>query len=264
MGAKELKAAILQEAISGRLVPQIASEGNARDLLEEIRKEKLSHRLDFANAKSGKRKSKKETALAGSNPCDITEDEIPFDIPESWCWCRWGDLSESIQYGYNAPAKETGRIKMVRISDIHENKVFWDSVPYCDISEDEIQTYILKKNDILFARTGGTVGKSFLVQDVPCETIYAGYLIRTHYNSEKLVPQYLKFFMESNLYWEQLKEGTIATAQPNCNGKTLSKMLIPLPPLAEQKRIVAALEKFMPLFEQYEQKEKELTKLLLR
>ena len=243
------KKAILQEAVQGKLVPQIASEGNARDLLEDIRKEKLSHGLDFANAKSGKRKSKKETALAGSNPCDITEEEIPFDIPESWCWCRWGDLSESIQYGYNAPAKETGRIKMVRISDIHENKVFWDSVPYCNISEDEIQTYILKKNDILFARTGGTVGKSFLVQDVPCEAIYAGYLIRTHYNSEKLVPQYLKFFMESNLYWEQLKEGTIATAQPNCNGKTLSKMLIPLPPLAEQKRIVAAIEKMLPLCE---------------
>ena len=243
------KKAILQEAVQGKLVPQKAAEGNARDLLEEIRKEKLSHGLDFANAKSGKKKSKKETALAGSNPCDITEEEIPFDIPESWCWCRWGDLSESIQYGYNAPAKETGRIKMVRISDIHENKVFWDSVPYCNISEDEIQTYILKKNDILFARTGGTVGKSFLVQDVPCEAIYAGYLIRTHYNSEKLVPQYLKFFMESNLYWGQLKEGTIATAQPNCNGKTLSKMLIPLPPLAEQKRIVAAIEKMLPLCE---------------
>ena len=86
MGAKELKAAILQEAISGRLVPQIASEGNARDLLEEIRKEKLSHGLDFANAKSGERKSKKETALADSNPCYIKEDEIPFEIPENWCW----------------------------------------------------------------------------------------------------------------------------------------------------------------------------------
>ena len=250
------KKAILQEAVQGKLVPQIAAEGNARNLLEEIRKEKLSHGLDLRleaslaiNAKSGKKKSKKETALAGSNPCDITEEEIPFDIPENWCWCRWGDLSESIQYGYNAPAKETGRIKMVRISDIHENKVFWDSVPYCNISEDEIQTYILKKNDILFARTGGTVGKSFLVQDVPCEAIYAGYLIRTHYNSEKLVPQYLKFFMESNLYWEQLKEGTIATAQPNCNGKTLSKMLIPLPPLAEQKRIVDVIEKMLPLCE---------------
>ena len=245
MTARDLKNALLQEAVQGKLVPQIVAEGNAKDLLEEIKKEK--EKL----IKEGK--IKKEKPLP-----EITDDEIPFDIPENWCWCRWGDLSESIQYGYNAPAKETGRIKMVRISDIHENKVFWDSVPYCDISEDEIQTYILKKNDILFARTGGTVGKSFLVQNVPCEAIYAGYLIRTHYNSEKLVPQYLKFFMESNLYWEQLKEGTIATAQPNCNGKTLSKMLIPLPPLAEQKRIVAAIEKFMPLIEEYGKKESEL------
>ena len=270
MTAKELKNALLQEAVQGKLVPQIASEGNARDLLEEIRKEKFSH--GFANSygicdgknkktKSSDLRSKSQISVTKKELSEITEDEIPFEIPESWCWCRWGDLSESIQYGYNAPAKETGRIKMVRISDIHENKVFWDSVPYCDISEDEIQTYILKKNDILFARTGGTVGKSFLVQDVPCEAIYAGYLIRTHYNSEKLVPQYLKFFMESNLYWEQLKEGTIATAQPNCNGKTLSKMLIPLPPLAEQKRIVAAIEKFMPLIEEYGKRETELKAL---
>ena len=92
MTAKDLKNALLQEAVQGKLVPQIASEGNARDLLEEIRKEKLSHELDFANAKSGKRKSKKETALAGSNPCDITEEEIPFDIPENWCWCRLGEI----------------------------------------------------------------------------------------------------------------------------------------------------------------------------
>ena len=99
MTAKDLKNALLQEAVQGKLVPQITSEGNARDLLEEIRKEKLSHGLDFANAKSGKRKSKKETALAGSNPCDITEEEIPFDIPESWCWCRLGEISSELGDG---------------------------------------------------------------------------------------------------------------------------------------------------------------------
>ena len=179
--------------------------------------------------------------IGTATPKDITE-EIPFEIPESWVWARWGELSDSIQYGYNAPALQSGRIKMVRISDIHDNKIEWNKVPYCQIKESEIPTYILQKNDILFARTGGTVGKSYLVSDISTEAVYAGYLIRTRYNSELLSPQYLKFFMESSFYWEQLREGTIATAQPNCNGKTLGKMLLPLPPLAEQKRIVAKLE----------------------
>ena len=95
---------------------------------------------------------------------------------------RWGNISESIQYGYNAPAKDKGRIKMVRISDIQNNIVLWDTVPYCEIAESDIGTYLLQTNDILFARTGGTVGKSYLVQEVPEEAIYAGYLIRTRYS----------------------------------------------------------------------------------
>jgi len=168
------------------------------------------------------------------------DDEIPFEIPDSWEWERWGNISDSIQYGYNASAKATGRIKMVRISDIQDNKVTWNTVPYCDITEEDIETYLLEPNDILFARTGGTVGKSYLVTEVPEEAIYAGYLIRTRYNAN-LCPQYLKYFMESPLYWEQLKAGTTATAQPNCNGQTLGRMLIPIPPRAEQKRIVETL-----------------------
>ena len=165
------------------------------------------------------------------------DEEIPFEIPQGWEWERWGNISLSIQYGYNAPALEHGTIKMVRISDIQENKVLWESVPYCMIEESDIETYLLKANDILFARTGGTVGKSFLVEDVPERAIYAGYLIRTRYSS-MLSPRYMKIFMESQVYWEQLKNGTIATAQPNCNGKTLAKMLLPLPPRNEQEKIV--------------------------
>ena len=238
MTPQELKNSILQLAIQGKLVDQRPEEGTAEELYREIQKEKQ------ALIREGK--IKKEKPLP-----DITEEELPFEIPETWKWVRWGDLSESIQYGYNAPAQESGCIKMVRISDIQDGRVLWDSVPYCDIPEKEIPTYLLTANDILFARTGGTVGKSYLVKDVPEESIYAGYLIRTRYSSH-LCPEYMKCFMESQLYWDQLHSGTIATAQPNCNGKTLSRMILPLPPLAEQKRIVAKIEELLPLIDRYE------------
>ncbi len=245
----QLRRSILQWAVQGKLVPQDPSDEPAEKLLERIREEK--QRL----VKEGKIKKDKHESiifrrdnshyekLDGIERC--IDDEIPFEIPDSWVWERWGNISQSIQYGYNAPAKDYGRIKMIRISDIQDNSVLWETVPYCDIKENEISTYLLQPNDILFARTGGTVGKSYLVQEVPEEAIYAGYLIRTRY-SQWLCPQYLKFFMESELYWSQLRNGTIATAQPNCNGKTLGKMLLPIPPLSEQYRI---FEKVNALFD---------------
>ena len=230
---EDMKKSILQYAIQGKLVEQRAEEGTGEELYQQIQAEK--QRL------IQEKKIKKEKPLV-----EISEDEIPFDIPESWKWVRWGNLSFSIQYGYNAPAKKSGRIKMVRISDIQGGKVIWDSIPFCDIKEEEIPTYLLSSNDILFARTGGTVGKSYIVKEIPEEAIYAGYLIRTRY-SDMLCPEYLYYFMQTHLYWTQLRNGTIATAQPNCNGQTLSKMILPLPPLAEQKRIVAKIEELLPL-----------------
>ncbi len=232
---EEMKKSILQYAIQGKLVEQRPEDGTGEEVYQQIQAEK--QRL------IQEKKIKKEKPLP-----EIAEDEIPFDIPESWKWVRWGNLSFSIQYGYNAPAKKSGRIKMVRISDIQEGKVVWDSVPFCDIKEEEIPTYLLSSNDILFARTGGTVGKSYIVKEISEEAIYAGYLIRTRY-SDMLCPEYLYYFMQTHLYWTQLRNGTIATAQPNCNGQTLSKMILPLPPLAEQKRIVAKIEELLPLCE---------------
>ena len=240
-----LKKSILQEAVQGKLVPQDENDEPASVLLERIRAEKQ------ALIKAGKIKRDKNESvifrrdnshyekLNGIERC--IDDEIPFEIPESWQWERWGNISQSIQYGYNAPAKSDGKIKMVRISDIHNNTVKWDSVPFCDIAEEDIETYLLKPNDILFARTGGTVGKSYLVTEILEDAIYAGYLIRTRYSNE-LVPKYLKYFMESELYWSQLRSGTIATAQPNCNGQTLSRMLLPIPPKAEQERITQMID----------------------
>lgn len=227
---KAMRAKILDLAIRGKLTDQRQEDGNARDLLKAIQaeKEKLIK----------EKKIKKEKPLP-----EITEEEKPFEIPENWEWVRWGTLSTSIKYGYNTSAQKDGKIKMVRISDIQNNQVNWDSVPFCNIPHEEITQYLLRKNDILFARTGGTVGKSYLVSEVPENVVYAGYLIRTRY-SEKLSPQYLKYFMESYLYWSQLKKGTTITAQPNCNAKTLGKMVLPLPPLAEQQRIADKVSAF--------------------
>ena len=246
---EQLKKSLLQYAMQGKLVPQNPDDEPASVLLERIRNEKkklvkagvikkVKHESEIY-----KRDNSYYEKIDGKERC--IDGEIPFDIPDSWEWGRLGTISESIQYGYNAPAREKGRIRMVRISDIQSGRVLWDTVPFCDIDEDSISDYILKPKDILFARTGGTVGKSFLFREVNVESIYAGYLIRVRY-SNHLNPQYIYGFMDSPLYWQQLKNKTTATAQPNCNGQSLANMLIPLPPVNEQKRIVSKIEDVMP------------------
>ena len=267
MNGKQLKNSILQWAIQGKLVPQDPNDEPASVLLEKIRqdKERLIKEKKIKRDKNasfifrGEDNSYYEKLLAtGEVKC--IDEEIPFEIPQGWEWERWGNLSFSIQYGYNAPAEDTGDIRMVRISDIQKGNVLWATVPFCRICQNEIDTYLLKKNDILFARTGGTVGKSFLVNEVPYPSIYAGYLIRTRY-SNMLSAQYMKYFMESELYWEQLRNGTIATAQPNCNGKTLAKMFLPVPPYNEQIRITDKLNHVLEHVRKYGVSQDRLDKL---
>ena len=260
MTAKDLKNALLQEAVQGKLVPQIASEGNARDLLEEIRKEKLSHGLDFANAKSGKRKSKEETALAGSNPCDIKEEEIPFDIPESWCWCR---LSELCNLYTGDSINETE--KKLKYTNVKEG---WFYIGTKDVNFDQTINYdngikipfekdnfrIAPKNTVLMCIEGGSAGRkiAFTNQDVCFGNKLCCF---NSYKNE--IEKFIFYFLQSTLFTDAFKDninGIIGGVSIN----NLKGMLFPLPPLAEQKRIVAAIEKFMPLIEEYGKKETQL------
>ena len=269
MNGKQLKNSILQWAIQGKLVPQDPNDEPASVLLEKIRQEKerlikvkkIKRDKNASIIYRGEDNSYYEKFADGKVVC--IDDEIPFEIPESWQWERWGNLSHSIQYGYNAPAEESGDIRMVRISDIQDGEVLWVKVPFCHINKSDIDTYLLQKGDILFARTGGTVGKSFLVGDVPYPSIYAGYLIRTRY-SNMLSSHYMKYFMECRLYWEQLRNGTIATAQPNCNGKTLAKMILPIPPYNEQIRITDKLSQVLEQVCKYGESQKRLDRLNLQ
>lgn len=229
MITEELKKSFLIEAFKGNLTERNNTDSSVDKLLEDIEMEKQM----LFDAKKSKKIER-----------EISENEIPFSIPQNWRWVRWGNLSNSVQYGVNAGAKKHGKIKMVRISDIKDNSIMWENVPYCDISNNLLSKYVLNENDILFARTGGTVGKSVIVKDMPQDVpyVFAGYLIRSNYN-KRINCKFLKFFMESPLYWNQLKEETIGSAQPNCNGQKLSNMILPLPPIEEQQRIVDKIEK---------------------
>ena len=250
MTPQELKNSILQLAIQGKLVEQRPEEGTATELLRDILTQRRRD-AEVGRSPRDRRVSARNGGRGATALPPIPDAEKPFDIPESWEWVRLGEIAESIQYGYSAPARQSGRIRMIRISDIQNGKINWETVPFCDILENDIGRYLVESGDILFARTGGTVGKSYLVRDVPQESLYAGYLIRTRF-LKCVLPQYAKTFFESDIYWKQLKDGLIATAQPNFNGKKLALMLIPLPPLAEQKRIVAKIEELMPLVDRYE------------
>ena len=123
----------------------------------------------------------------------------------------------------------------MRITDIQDGKVNWDTVPFTTV--DDPETYLLKTGDIVFARTGATVGKSFLITEIPYPSVYASYLIRIRLLGN-LLPEYIYQFFDSACYWSQITDKSVGVGQPNCNGTSLKELLIPLPPINEQLRIV--------------------------
>ena len=108
-----------------------------------------------------------------------------------------------------------------------------------------IFSYAEKNRDILIARTGGTIGKTYIVRNLNENAVFASYLIRA-IPLQLVNEEYLKLFMESPLYWEQLKAYSMGTGQPNVNGQSLSKLRLPLPPLNEQQRIVEYYKNILP------------------
>lgn len=165
-----------------------------------------------------------------------------FDIPESWAETSIGEVVEHVQYGANASATSKGDLKLLRITDISENGVNWELVPFCNLSKTEGQKYKLNNGDIVFARTGATVGKSFRIVNVPNNAIFASYLIRLLPKEPLRDERYFQLFFNSPSYWESIKDGARGAAQPNVNAEILKSIKLPLPPLGEQKRIVAKIE----------------------
>lgn len=247
-----LKKSILQEAVQGRLVPQIAEEGTARELLEQIRQEKQKL------VEEGKLK---KTALTDSiiykgddnryyekidQQCkDITE-EIPFDLPDSWTWVRLGCISDIIGgYAFQSSSlKEEQGKRVIRISDISEQGfvntkiVRYNGAPITDI-------YRIQKYDIIIAMTGGTVGKSLFVRELPEDELLLNQRVARIRNLWMNV-DYLYFVIIAPHIKEFINKQKNST-NDNISMSDISNFLIPLPSIKEQQRIVAQIER---LFEQ--------------
>ena len=164
------------------------------------------------------------------------------ELPTGWRRVTVKDMADSIQYGHTASAVERqDGPRFLRITDIQDGRVDWSAVPSCDIPRDDIPKYRLSSGDLVFARTGATTGKSFLIGDCP-EAVFASYLIRVRVSAD-VDSRYLSAFFQSPDYWRQIEGGKRGIGQPNVNGTVLGNVQFPVAPLPEQRRIVAEMEK---------------------
>ena len=240
MTPEQLKASILQYAIQGKLVEQRPEEGTGEELYRQIQAEKQKL------IKAGK--IKKDKPLP-----EIAEDEIPFDIPESWKWLRIGTVAtilggKRIPAGRKLSSNDTGYI-YIRVSDMKDGYVSTENLQY--VPEDifpSISKYIIHKEDVFITVAGtiGRVGKIHPELDGANLTENADRLVFSLMDQDWLIK-----CMQSSLVQNQIADATTKVGQPKLAIIRIQNMLIPLPPLAEQKRIVAKIEELLPYIDRY-------------
>ena len=230
---EDMKKSILQYAIQGKLVEQRPEEGTGEELYRQIQYEK--QRL----IKEGK--IKKEKPLA-----EIADDEIPFDIPESWKWVRLGDLANiNGGFAFKSTNYTSEGVRVIRISDFNERGFVNDKIvryPY----DDSLSQYVLDLKNILLCMTGGTVGKSLFITELDEKMVVNQRVATIKVNS--VMPEYVYQAILAPLTQKVIQDSKNST-NDNISMDTIKDFLIPLPPLAEQKRIVAKLEEILPLCE---------------
>ncbi|WP_251942225.1 restriction endonuclease subunit S [Salinibacter ruber] len=242
---------VLQAAVEGRLTAdwrETHDPESADQLLEQIQEERRrgwekDYRMRRYDIKD------KEPPSGWKDRYDLPEEPDKAElgeIPDSWEWVVVDQLSPNIHYGYTESAQnEPVGPKFLRITDIQQDgQVNWEDAPYCEIGEQERKKYLLEPGDILFARTGGTVGKSCLIENGVPEAVFASYLIRV-ITVDSIDERYVYLFFQTLDYWRQISEKKTGIGQPNVNATKLSKLTLPLPPLAEQKQIVDEVERLL-------------------
>ena len=179
----------------------------------------------------------------------------PLRNPKGWEVAKVDQIATKIQYGFTESASPVPvGPKFLRITDVQDGQVNWDHVPYCRCLD--MDEYKLKKGDIVFARTGATTGKSFLISDCPI-SVFASYLIRVQLQ-ENVSPVYVYHFFQTEAYWSQIKLGITGSTQGGFNATKLRNIKLPVPPLADQLKFVAYVEKIEDLRAKQGKSEKEL------
>lgn len=242
MNAQDLKNSILQLAVQGKLVEQRAEEGTARELLEQIKLEKDQLIKD--------KKIKKSKPLP-----EITEDEIPFEIPESWEWVRFGEIMNvvSARRVHQSDWKNEG-IPFYRAREIAklsedgyvDNELFISAELYDELSKSGVP----KEGDLMVTAVG-TLGKTYIVTKND-KFYYKDASVICFENYAKLSPEYIKMLMETPLMNYQIKSNSAGTTVATLTMVRMNEYMIPLPPLEEQHRIVAKIEEILPYIDQYD------------
>jgi type I restriction enzyme S subunit len=231
---KKMKDSILQYAVEGKLTEQLPSDGDARDLLREIEKEK--DRL----IKEGK--IKKEKPLP-----EISEDEVPFDIPDNWCWARISDVL-LFQEGPGIMAvdfRNTG-VPLIRISGLQSDRVTLQGCNYLDREKvkKKWNHFRLEDGDICIS-TSASLDKVAVVDEEAVGAVpYTGIIRFKSYGVFNL--SYFRFFVQTSFYANQIRKYSAGGTIKHYGPSHLRKMIIPVPPLMEQQRIVQRLEELLP------------------
>ena len=245
MNAQDLKNSILQRAIEGKLVPQRKEEGTAKELLAKIRAEKAQ--------------LIKEKKIKKSKPLPaITDDEKPFDIPDSWEWVRLQTICTKIVDGDHNPPAGIGyesNYVMLSAQNINNDTINLDQVRYLDeetFKKEDLRTKVTK-GDIFFTIVG-TLGRSCIYEGGSniCFQRSVSVITTQIYN------HYLKYVLDSYFIRNYMELNAKGTAQKGFYLKQVNNLCIPVPPLAEQHRIVAKLEELQPDIDAYDKAQTKL------
>ena len=224
----KLRKSILQQAVQGKLTERDPSDEPAIELLDRIRAEKAKLIAE------GKIKKEKIIPV-------ISEEDQLFDIPDTWTWTTIADTCTNIQYGTSEKSAPSGKVAVLRMGNLQGGKIDYSNLVYTS-NDYDIERCHLEYNDLLFNRTNSKelVGKTAIYKaEIPA--IYAGYLIRV--TPIMIDSDYLNYVMQSHFFKKYcLAVKTDAIGQSNINAEKLKRFVFPLPPLAEQKRIVARVE----------------------